>query len=157
MAKKKPQEREMAFLMFMAGELQKNICERVKVTPITLQRWIDEGKWRERRAAQTISRPELINKILGKISELIETHTTGESDDDGKGDAQFADKLIKMANVVERLDKKGSNVVQDMETFMSFNSWLQKRQGIDDELTIELVKLINKYQDIFVGEKMNSK
>lgn len=143
----------MAFLMFMAGELQKNICERVKVTPITLQRWIEEGKWRERRAAHTISRPELINKILGKIADLIDQHTAG-TDDDGKGDAQFADKLIKMSNVVERLDKKGSNVVQDMETFMAFNVWLQKRQAVDDELTVDLVKMINKYQDIYVSEKM---
>jgi uncharacterized protein YjcR len=149
MAKKKTQERELAFILYMAGTLQKDICEKTKITPVTLQKWIEEDGWKERRAARQVSRPELVNKILGKISSLIE-----EQDPD-KVDNQFSDKLIKLANTIEKLDKKNSNVVQDMETFMSFNAWLQSRQLNDSELTMELIKDINKFQDLYIAQKMS--
>lgn len=66
-----------------------------------------------------------------------------------------ADEIIKAAKAVEKLDKD-TNVVTIMEVFTSFGNWLAARMQIDPELTPDTVRVITKYQEIFVGEMMSA-
>ena len=66
------------------------------------------------------------------------------------------DKLAKLAAVVEKLDKQ-ANVVDAIEVFMAFSKWLEFRSQTDPEVTPELIKAINKYQDKYIIESMGSK
>jgi transposase len=143
------QKKELAKILFLNGHLQKEVCDRVGITPKTLQNWIEDNGWKNIRAAKNVTKPELINKILGKIAELIETTDTEKID--GLGD-----KLAKMANAIEKLDKK-STVVDDIEVFMQFNHWVQQRMSTDHKLTVELSKAINTYQDLYITEKISHK
>ena len=106
----------------------------------------------EARAAKSITRPELVNKLLLTIDKLI---TSVNESNDASLMAGLGDKLAKLSSVIEKLDKK-ANVVDAIEVFMAFNRWIQDQACYDPEITPELIKAINKYQNLFLKDKMTS-
>ena len=40
---------------------------------------------------------------------------------------------------------------------MAFSRWIEYRSTIDSEVTPELIKTINKYQDLYITEQMGIK
>lgn len=136
-------ERELARLYYFQGDSQKAIAQRIGVSAQTVNRWVASGEWDSLRAAKTLSRKELVAKMLQKINERL------DSDD------WTADEIIKAASAIEKLDKK-TNVVTMMEVFATFGNWLAARMQIDPELTPETIQVITKYQDIFISEQMSS-
>lgn len=143
---------EHAYLLFMNGIKQVEICEKVGISAPTLSAWVNDNDWRAKRAAKTITRQELINKVLQKIDSLLNT-ALSDDEADQKG---IEDRLSKLSAMVEKLDKQ-ANVVDAIEVFISFNTWLTSRQAIDKTITPELVKLINRTQDAFVNERLGDK
>lgn len=148
--KEREQQREHARLLYMQGEPQKSIAEKVGVSAQTITKWVAEGGWEQARAAANITRPELVNKILNSINVLLEDLA---ADPSPEKTAASADKLVKFAATVERLDKKTS-VVDVIEVFMAFSKWLQYRMSFDPNVTPELLKTINHYHDLFISEKL---
>ena len=69
--------------------------------------------------------------------------------------AGLGDKLAKLSSVIEKLDKK-ANVVDAIEVFMAFSRWMEYRSQTDPEITPELLKAINKYQDKYLIESMSA-
>lgn len=136
-------ERELARLYYFQGDSQKAIAQRIGVSAQTVNRWVASGEWDSLRAAKTLSRKELVAKMLQKINERL------DSDD------WTADEIIKSASAIEKLDKK-TNVVTMMEVFATFGNWLAARMQIDPGLTPEIIQVITKYQDIFISEQMSS-
>ena len=65
-------EQEHARILYFNGETQNVIAERVGVSAVTISRWVNELGWNEQRAAITVTRPELINKLLNTINKLID-------------------------------------------------------------------------------------
>lgn len=155
MATKKELEekREYARLLFMQGETQKVIAEKVGVSAVTVNKWVAENGWQEQRAAANITRPELVNKLLHTIDRLIEQVNESE---DPEAMAGLGDKLAKLSTTIERLDKKAS-IVDVIEVFMTFSKWMQFRTSFDDEITPELLKTINKYHDLYINELLQNK
>ena len=105
------------------------------------------------RAAKNVTRPELVNKLLLTIDTLI---TQVNESNDPALVAGLGDKLAKLSAVIEKLDKK-ANVVDVIEVFMAFSKWIEYRSTIDPEVTPELVRAINKYQDLYITEQMGIK
>lgn len=142
--------REHARLLFMQGEPQKVIAEKVGVSAQTITKWVNDGDWQAARSAANITRPELVNKILKSIDVLVEDLVNEPSPEKT---AAAADKLVKFAATIERLDKKTS-VVDIIEVFMAFSKWLQYRMSFDPNVTPELIQTINKYHDLFISEQL---
>ena len=155
MATKKELEdkREYARLLFMQGETQKVIAEKVGVSAVTINKWVAVNGWQEQRAASNITRPELVNKLLHTIDRLIEQVNESE---DPEAMAGLGDKQAKLSTTIERLDKKAS-IVDVIEVFMAFSKWMQFRMSFDDEITPELLKTINKYHDLYINELLQNK
>lgn len=147
------EKKEFARVLYMSGEQQNIIAEKVGVSKQTVNRWVAEGEWDKRRAAQSVTRPEIVNNLLRAISN--EVGKLNEEKDAEKV-AGACDKLSKLAATIEKLDKK-ANVVDAIEVFIAFGKWLQHRVASDEELTPELVKAINKYQDLYVSELLSTK
>lgn len=127
------------------------IAEQVGVSRQTLSKWANNEAWKEARAAKNISRTELVNKLLLAIDNLIEqVNASGDPEAIGT----LADKLSKLSATIEKLDKK-ANVIDAIEVFMAFNRWIQDQACYDPEITPELIKAINKYQNKFLMEKMS--
>lgn len=142
--------REHARLLFMQGEPQKVIAEKVGVSAQTITKWVNDGDWQAARSAANITRPELVNKILKSIDVLVEDLVNEPSPEKT---AAAADKLVKFAATIERLDKKTS-VVDIIEVFMAFSKWLQYRMSFDPNVTPGLIQTINKYHDLFISEQL---
>lgn len=132
-------KKELAFALFMMGEANNRISERVGVSEKTIGTWSDKFGWKERRAAVEVSRPEIVNKLLKEINNLIES---GNVD---------ADKLSKLSATIERIEKKDS-LVNHIYTFMQFGEFLNKLIGT--ELSSDDIKMIVRLQDRFIQEKL---
>ena len=137
--------------LFLSGMELTEIAERISVSRQTVSKWANGEGWKEARAAKNITRPELVNKLLLTIDKLI---TSVNESDDPTLIAGLGDRLAKLSSVIEKLDKK-ANVIDAIEVFMAFNRWLQHNAQFDPEITPELIKAINKYQNKFLMEKMS--
>jgi transposase len=144
-------KKELARALFMSGTPQEEIADKVGVSRVTISKWSSAEGWKEARAARNITRPELVNKLLATIDRLIEQVSASDDADQLAG---LGDKLAKLASVIQKLDKQ-ANVVDAIEVFMAFNKWLQYRSATDPEVTPELMKAINRYQDKFLSESIN--
>ena len=143
---------DLAKVLFMSGDTFESIAEKVGYSRVTISKWATDGRWRELRAAKSVTRPELVNKLLQQIDNLLEEALTNSKPEDAK--AGLADKLSKLASIVGKLDKEAS-VVDSIEVFIKFNNWLNVRSEYDKDLTVKLKQDINKYQDFFVNEQMS--
>lgn len=143
-------KKSLARSLYMAGMEQQEIAEKVGVSRVTVSKWCTAEGWKEARAAKSISRPELVNKLLVAIDNLIaQVNASGDPEAIGT----LADKLAKLSATIEKLDKK-ANVIDAIEVFMAFNRWIQDQASYDPQITPELIKAINKYQNKFLMEKM---
>lgn len=146
-------KKSLARSLFLSGMEQTEIAEKVDVSRVTISKWCTSEGWKEARAAKNVTRPELVNKLLLTIDTLI---TQVNSSNDPALISGLGDKLAKLSAVIEKLDKK-ANVVDAIEVFMAFSKWIEYRSTIDPDVTPELVKAINKYQDLYITEQMGIK
>lgn len=146
-------KKSLARSLYLAGMEQQEIADKVEVSRVTVSKWCNTEGWKEARAAKNVTRPELVNKLLLTIDTLI---TQVNSSEDPALIAGLGDKLAKLSAVIEKLDKK-ANVVDAIEVFMAFSKWLEYRSQTDPEVTPELMRVINKYQDMYITEQMGIK
>jgi hypothetical protein len=139
-------KKELAYLLYMSGTPIKEILNRTSIkSNATINNWIQDEGWREKRAAKTVSRTELVNKTLMKINELL----------DLKAEDFPADQLSKLASLIEKLDKQDSPILI-MDVFMEFSKWLQNRSTTDKTVTLDFMKQLNYLQDIYITNKLNA-
>ncbi len=146
-------KKSLARTLYMAGLGQNEIADKVDVSRVTVSKWCNTEGWKEARAAKNVTRPELVNKLLLTIDTLI---TQVNDSKDPALVAGLGDKLAKLSAVIEKLDKK-ANVVDAIEVFMAFSKWIEFRSTVDPEVTPELIKAINKYQDLYIPQQMGIK
>lgn len=143
-------KKQLGRSLYLSGTEINDIAEQLAVSRQSVSKWAAAEGWKEARAAKNISRPELVNKLLLAIDNLIEqVNKSGDPEAIGT----LADKLSKLSATIEKLDKK-ANVVDAIEVFMAFNRWIQDQASYDPEITPELIKAINKYQNKFLMERM---
>ena len=145
-------KKSLARALYLSGMEQTEIADKTGVSRVTVSKWCTADGWKEARAAKQITRPELVNKLLLTIDKLIEQVNASE---DPVMIAGLGDKLSKLSSVIEKLDKK-ANVVDAIEVFMAFSKWLEYRSQTDPDLTPDLIKAINKYQDKYIVETMGA-
>ena len=143
MTKETEKKKSLARSLYLSGMEQNEIAEKVEVSRITISRWVNSEGWKEARAAKNISRPELVNKLLLTIDGMIENVNKSN------------DPTLVGSSTIEKLDKK-ANVIDAIEVFMAFNRWIQDQASYDPEITPELIKAINKYQNKFLMERMQN-
>ena len=137
--------------LYLSGMELTEIADQLGISRVSVSKWCSSGGWKEARAAKNITRPELVNKLLLTIDNLIESVNQSK---DPTLIGSLADKLSKLSATIEKLDKK-ANVIDAIEVFMAFNKWIQDQACYDPEITPELIKAINKYQNKFLMEKMS--
>lgn len=146
------QKKSLGRSLYLSGMEQTEIADKLGVSRVTISKWCTAEGWKEARAAKNISRPELVNKLLLTIDAMIENVNKSK---DPTLIGSLADKLSKLSATIEKLDKK-ANVIDAIEVFMAFNRWIQDQASFDPEITPELIKAINKYQNKFLMERMQN-
>lgn len=73
---KSEQRKELAKLLYTKEHLlQKEIAERVGVTPQTVNRWVKRESWDKLRVSITITKEEQIKNLYNQLSEMFQfTH-----------------------------------------------------------------------------------
>ena len=107
-AREREEKRELARLLYLQGKEQKSIAVSVNVSEATISKWVQAGQWQSLRAAQHITRPELVNKILLSIDKLL---TDALNSNDPAAAASLGKQLKGFSDAIEKLDKK-ANVCQ---------------------------------------------
>ena len=149
--KESEQKKELARLYYMQGESQKTIAEKVGVSTATINKWVEAGSWKEKKAGQNVTRPEIVNKNLVLISRLLDR--LNSEDIDLKDVGKIVDQVSKLAAAIERIDKK-ANVIDAIEVFTALNRWLEARMEWDGDITPELLAQIERYQDLYISEQV---
>jgi hypothetical protein len=108
-----------------------------------LREWIKKENWDVKRAAERVTRPELVNQNLQLIAKLQEQIIN--SDNPAKESAAVSDQISKLAASIEKLDKK-TNIVQIQDGFIAFSRWLQEHPALKSTEGIEFIKRIDKFQ-----------
>ena len=147
------ERKEFAETLYMQGVPQNAIAEKVGTSANTINRWVKEGSWAEKRAAQSLTRKEVVNNVLRSVNKLAEK--LGEVEDISS-DSGIADQLSKLSATINKLDKEAS-VVDFVECFMAFGRWLEYQAETDPEITAEFRKMVNKYQNKYILELLGSK
>jgi len=145
-------KKSLARTLFLNGLEQTEIAEKIGVNKNTVSKWCVSESWKEQRAATQITRPELVNKLLTTIDIML---TQIQESNNTDLIASVPDKLAKLAAVIQKLDKK-ANTVDAIEVFMAFSRWLEFRSTTDPEVTPELIKAFNKYQDKYIMYKLST-
>lgn len=151
-------KKTIARTLFMQGNQQKEISEKIGVSEATVSKWAKQECWAEQRAAKNIDRQTLVNKCLASLDKIIEAFNKNMEQQEEVDVAQFtklSDVIVKTSAAIERLDRK-NGIVDIINVFTAFLNWLKIRMTIDSEVTPELLKLIAKYQDLFITEKLSS-
>lgn len=145
-------KKDLARTLYLSGLEQIEIANKIGVSRVTISKWCNADGWKETRAAKTVSRPEIIRKLLRATNTLLDkVNASGNLDlIDSLGD-----QLSKLTAAIDKLDKSQANVVAAIEVFMAFSKWLEYRAQTDPDISPELIKAINKYQDKFLIESMN--
>ena len=102
-------KKSLARTLYLSGMEQQEIADKVEVSRVTISKWSTAEGWKEARAAKNITRPELVNKLLLTIDTLI---TQVNSSNNPQLIAGLSDKLAKLSEVIEKLDKKANMKVR---------------------------------------------
>ena len=135
-------KKDLARTLYMSGKEQTEIADMVGVSRVTISKWSTANGWKEARAAKTITRPELIKMLMQAAATILEKVNAS-------GDLKLMDSLG------DKLDKSQANVVAAIEVFTAFSKYLEFRAKTDPEITIELIKTVNRLQDGFLLESLN--
>jgi hypothetical protein len=135
---KRADKKQIAYDLFMnTDKSQQEICEIVNCTAKTLSNWKTKDKWQELKSAQTLTASKIIRQLYMKLDELSQTQG-----------ALDADKIIKIANSIEKLSDRNATMSQAINVFKDFTSWLV---GINPELA----KQVNEAQRTYITHKIN--
>lgn len=123
-------------LYLETGKTQKEIAQIAHVTEKTLGKWKNEGDWELLRQAQTITAQNIISNLYERAHEISQEKVID------------ADKLVKIANSIEKLSDRKVTISNIINVFKEFTSW-----AFDQDA--ELAKEINVLQRRFVDYKVN--
>jgi transcriptional regulator with XRE-family HTH domain len=144
---------ELAYTLYMQGKTQKETAEMIDVSVQTVCKWAKSGNWEIKRASQTLSRRELVNKLLISINTTVDMiNESGDID----LMLRLPEKLSGFANLIGKIESK-DRVLELIEAFNGFNAWLELRALKDKRLTPEILRLIAELQDKYVDESIVEK
>ncbi|MDR0829850.1 MAG: hypothetical protein LBN95_07045 [Prevotellaceae bacterium] len=144
-------KQQLAYTLYLQGRQQKEIANLLDVTTATISNWAQKGNWQLKRASQSLSRKELVSKLLVSINTTIDMVNE-------LGDIELMmklpEKLAGFANLIGKIDQK-DKVLELIEAFNGFNTWLELRAIKDKRLTPEILALIAELQEKYVDETIN--
>lgn len=131
----------LAQSLYFSGHKIKDIAQQLETSEKTIRNWAKKDHWKAKRAAQQISRDNIVQNLLLKIDELSNKDTLN------------ADKIIKLAHAIDKIQRQG-NIVDYMHTFLAFIEWLKEYQKKNKDISKEFVLQLITLQDTFVNEKL---
>lgn len=141
---KNPAKYDHARRLYLDKVPMKEIASRIGVSTQTLSAWKRKGAWQERRNAEMLSPKTLYRKLLKQLDDLIEVGSPIDT----------ADAISKICKQIKELQR--DTTVDDVVRVLSaFGDWLINR-GHSFDIDEEFVRLLTRYQDIYIRECIES-
>lgn len=122
---KMSQKKQFAQILYTKEHLtQKEIAERVGVTPVTVNRWVKKDKWDELRVSLTMTREEQIKALYKQLSELNKSISQRE-EGERYASAAEADTINKITTSINKLETE-TGLGEIISSFKGFLSWLRQ-------------------------------
>ena len=140
------QKKEWAKTLYLKENLtQQEIADRVGVTRVTVNSWINKEKWEEQKTGITLTREEQVANLYRQVSEInkaIAMRPEGER----YANSKEADILGKLSSSIEKMEKD-VGIADIISVLTGFVEWLRP---VDLEKAKEVVKLA----DAFIKDKL---
>lgn len=138
MASKKDRLEPLARNLFIKLKLDgKEIVEwfaqsGVKVTEATISRWRNEERWDDIRKANSVTRDNVLSRVMDKADKLLEKDEL---------DSKETDQLVKYASIIDKLERK-LNITTAVEVYEAFQNFLSRR---DLKLAKEIIPHFHEF------------
>ena len=128
----------IAYDLYMNTQLsQKEICEKVKITPATFTSWKQKHDWEVHKQAFSITAQNIISNLMQKAYEMS---TAEKVNPDG---------VLKLVKSIEGLSANKVTISNIINVFKEFTKWEFERNP-------ELAKKINAEMKFFVDDKIDA-
>lgn len=140
------QKKEWAKLLFTKEQLlQKEIAEKVGVTPKTVCNWVNKENWDKLRISLSVTHEEQLSHLYSHLSE-INTSISKRPEGERFPNAKEADTITKLSSSINKLERE-SGVGEVVSTFGQLIRWLRERN-------LEEAQMIAPILDDFVKYKL---
>ena len=95
--------KNLARILYMQGLTNKEIAQKAKVSENSVSKWVKDNGWDNLRAAQNVTRTELVNKILRTINDVLDR---AAQHPDELNSSSLTDQLCKLAATIEKIEPK---------------------------------------------------
>lgn len=140
------QKKEWAKTLYLKENLtQQEIADRVGVTRVTVNSWINKEKWEEQKTGITLTREEQVANLYRQVAEInkaISMRPEGER----YANSKEADILGKLSSSIEKMEKD-VGIADIISVLTGFVEWLRP-------VDLEKAKEITKLADAFIKDKL---
>ena len=147
MEAKKDEYYQARNLYFGTTMTQQQIAEMLKINRKTLQRWIDEGAWKQARYAASHAPMVLTEQYYHQLGML--NKEIAERTDRPYATKEESEIIKRLTSTVKTFDKGKPGVVQTIEVFTAFTDTLLRK-----EKEFDVAKAFMQFMDIHVGHLM---
>ena len=140
------QKKEWAKTLYLKENLtQQEIADRVGVTRVTVNSWINKEKWEEQKTGITLTREEQVANLYRQVAEInkaIAMRPEGER----YANSKEADILGKLSSSIEKMEKD-VGIADIISVLTGFVEWLRP-------VDLEKAKEITKLADAFIKDRL---
>ncbi len=138
-------KKELAFQFYMNTQYTVvEIAEKLELARQTVSKWAEKGKWKELKAANTVTNEQNISRLREQINHIL---TAISNRNEGKriATAQEADTLNKLGAAIQKLEREvGLTDIINVGT--RFITWLRQHDLNKAKEFVELWDLFIKEQ-----------
>lgn len=139
------QKKEWAKLLYTKEHLlQKEIAEKVGVTPKTVSKWVTTEMWDKLRISLSVTREEQLSHLYSHLSE-INASIASREDGERFPNAKEADTITKLSSSIDKLERE-SGVGEVVSAFSQFVRWLRERNLEEAQRIAPLLDDFVKYK-----------
>lgn len=139
------QKKEWAKLLYTKEQmLQKDIAEKVGVTPKTVSKWVTTEMWDKLRISLSVTREEQLSHLYSHLSE-INASIASREDGERFPNAKEADTITKLSSSIDKLERE-SGVGEVVSAFSQFVRWLRERNLEEAQRIAPLLDDFVKYK-----------
>lgn len=139
------QKKEWAKLLYTKEQmLQKEIAEKVGVTPKTVSKWVTTEMWDKLRIFLSVTREEQLSHLYSHLSE-INASIASREDGERFPNAKEADTITKLSSSIDKLERE-SGVGEVVSAFSQFVRWLRERNLEEAQRIAPLLDDFVKYK-----------
>lgn len=120
---------------------QKELAERVGVSTVTMNKWVQKEGWETRRASVIITKEAELHRLYAQVVE-INDHITNKEAGHRFANSKEADTIVKLTGAIRQLetDTSVADVIDVMKKFI---------QHIRED-DYEQAKLVTSLADLFI-------